>query len=194
MIAFLDNLDKQLFLFFNGLNAPWLDTFMYYATRTEFWIPLYILMVYVLYRNFGAEIWTVLLAATLIITLSDQVTSSLLKPLIERYRPSWSPDLDGLVHHVNGYKGGKFGFPSSHAANTFGTATLMVLTCRPRKWMYAFFLWAAFVSYTRIYLGVHYPGDIIVGALIGCFFGWLCSSLALALSRYVVKKKASPEN
>jgi undecaprenyl-diphosphatase len=91
-----------------------------------------------------------------------------MKPYFARLRPSQEPYLQAFIHIVNGYKGGKFGFASSHAANTFGVATFFfLLSGKKRKWMVLLFPWAALVTYSRIYLGVHYPGDIVVGALIG---------------------------
>jgi undecaprenyl-diphosphatase len=97
-----------------------------------------------------------------------------MKPVFARFRPSQEPTLEGLVHLVNGYKGGLYGFASSHAANTFGIAFFVWLTLRAHyRWIILIFAWAAFMTYTRIYLGVHYPGDIIVGAVVGFGSGWI---------------------
>jgi len=99
-----------------------------------------------------------------------------MKPFFERFRPSKDPELQHLVHIVNEYRGGRFGFASSHAGNSFALAIFIFQIFKERygwvKWM---FLWAAVVSYSRIYLGVHYPGDIIVGASIGLLMGWMFS-------------------
>jgi undecaprenyl-diphosphatase len=97
-----------------------------------------------------------------------------MKPFFERLRPSHDPSMQNLIHLVDDYRGGLYGFASSHAANTFGVALFVWLTLRPvYNWIFLIFLWAAVMTYTRIYLGVHYPGDIIVGALVGLVSGWV---------------------
>lgn len=166
--------DVEAFLWLNDLHATWLDPVMYFLTHTAAWTPLFLLLLYLIVKVFGKYSWICLIGLTLTIVCADQVTSSLMKPHFERLRPSRDPAISEMVHIVNDYRGGRFGFASSHAANTFGVATLLVLLLRKRYpfigWL---FLWAALVSYTRIYLGVHYPGDLIVGGALGAFFGWL---------------------
>jgi undecaprenyl-diphosphatase len=170
----LIDLDKKLLLFLNGQNNPFLDSIMFYSTKTFFWLPLYLFLIFLIYKNYKKETWFILLGATVTILLADQITSSLMKPFFARLRPSQDPSLQGLVHLVNGYKGGLYGFASSHAANTFGTAIFVWLTLKTFYKRVAFiFVWAAFMTYTRIYLGVHYPGDILVGAMIGLACGWI---------------------
>src|SRR5258708_17396824 len=170
----LIDLDKKLLLFLNGLNSPYLDPVMFYTTKTFFWLPLYLLLVFLIFKNYKQEGWFILIGAAVTIVLTDQITSSLMKPFFARLRPSQDPTLEGLVHLVNGYKGGFYGFASSHAANTFGTAIFIWLTLnsfyKKIGWVFA---WAAFMTYTRIYLGVHFPGDIIVGGIIGLACGWI---------------------
>ncbi len=184
----LAELDRDLFLFLNDLNAPWLDQTMFFLTNTLVWLPLYAYLMFLIYRKYGLSSWIVLIGIALTIALSDQITSSILKPLFERLRPSRDPSLEGMVHIVNGYRGGLYGFASSHAANTFGVAAfLSVLFYRDKKGIVALFAWAAFVSYTRIYLGVHYPGDIMVGAIIGA----ACAFICVRTTQYVLAK-ASP--
>jgi undecaprenyl-diphosphatase len=168
MIDQLLEYDREIFLYLNGLHAPWLDPVMLFATETLSWLPLYLYLVYLIFKDHQKEGLLVLVGIVLTIVLADQVTSTIMKPYFARFRPSHEPSLQTLVHIVNGYKGGKFGFASSHAANTFGTATfLFLLFGKTRKWIALLFLWAAVVTYSRIYLGVHYPGDILVGALVG---------------------------
>ena len=105
-----------------------------------------------------------------------------MKPFFERLRPTHEPGFDGLVHTVYGYRGGKFSFSSGHAANTFGIATIAWLLFRTRiRLIGLIFLWAALVSYTRIYLGVHYPGDILVGASIGVSLGWIIYKILMII-------------
>ncbi len=174
MIEFLIDLDVDLFLFLNEIHAPWMDDVMFFVSGKKEWIPLYLVFVVMIIRQLKWQSIWVFLGIGLTIVLSDQLASGVMKPFFARMRPSRSPDLDGLVHIVNGYTGGMFGFASSHAANSFGLATFLWLVFREQyKWFVWIFLWASIVAYSRVYLGVHYPGDIIVGALIGAGFGYL---------------------
>jgi len=170
----LIDLDKKLLLFINGLHHPFLDPVMFYTTKTFFWLPLYLFLIFLIFKKYKHNAWFILLGAALTVVLADQLTTSLMKPFFARLRPSQEPSLQGLVHLVNDYKGGLYGFASSHAANTFGTATFVWLVLRPfyRRigWI---FVWAAVMTYTRLYLGVHYPGDIVVGAALGLVCGWV---------------------
>ncbi|MDH4089293.1 MAG: phosphatase PAP2 family protein [Cyclobacteriaceae bacterium] len=167
-------LDKELFFILNGLHTLWLDIIMESMSKTLVWIPLYLFLLYQIIKEHKTRSWIVLLGVGLTILLTDQTTSSFMKPFFGRLRPSHEPSLEGLIHLVNGYKGGVFGFASSHAANTFGLATYLTLLFKSTKpWMRWLFLWATLMSYTRIYLGVHYPGDIAAGAAVGVLCGWL---------------------
>jgi undecaprenyl-diphosphatase len=174
MIDHLIEIDEQLFLFFNRMHDSSVDPVMWLFSKTEASIPIYAFLLYHIYKVYKERTWGILLAAGVLILMTDQFTSALMKPFFERLRPSHEPSLQGMVHLVNGYSGGNYGFASSHAANTFGIAMFLHCLLKNEKpWITWLFLWAAFVSYTRIYLGVHYPGDILVGALIGVLFGWL---------------------
>jgi undecaprenyl-diphosphatase len=182
MIDQLIELDKELFFFLNDLHTSWLDTPMMLFSNTLTWTPLYILLIYLIVKDFPNEWWIILLGIAASILLSDQITSSLMKPFFERLRPSRDPALEGLVHYVDDYRGGLYGFASSHAANTFGTATfLFFLFHKKRKGIFILFFWAALVTYTRIYLGVHYPGDIIVGGIAGA----ICATFCYYLTNYL---------
>lgn len=113
-----------------------------------------------------------LIAIAIVVALTDQLSVHLFKNVFERLRPCHNPDLNGLVHLVNSKCGGKFGFVSSHAANTFGVAMFIHYIFRVRWFTLSILLWATIVSYSRIYLGVHYPGDVVFGALLGVLIGW----------------------
>jgi undecaprenyl-diphosphatase len=182
MLEELIELDKKSMIFLNSFHSPLLDPVMFVITKTIFWIPLYLILIYVLFKHLNKDAWFVLVGAAITILLSDQITSTLLKPWIARLRPSQDPSLVGIIHLVEGYKGGLYGFASSHAANTFGVALLIWLTLKNHvKWIWVIFIWAFIMTYSRIYLGVHYPGDILVGAMIGLFFGWVGFRISLIL-------------
>ncbi|MDL5049464.1 phosphatase PAP2 family protein [Oscillatoria amoena NRMC-F 0135] len=168
MLEALLETDKQLLLWLNSHHAPWLDPVMLVLTKTIAWLPLYLLLLFLVFKEHQKNSWRVLLVIGVTLLLTDHTTSSLMKPYFERLRPSREPELAGLLHLVNGYKGGLYGFASSHAANSFGLAMLFwLMFSKSKPWIGLLFIWALFNSYTRIYLGVHYPGDIIVGALVG---------------------------
>lgn len=191
-MEYLLELDKKLFLEINSVNEPWLDQIMMFMTSTIAWIPLYLLLFYLLSKIYRKNIWLVLLAIILTILLTDQITSSLMKPFFARLRPSHEPSLEAIVNIVSNYRGGKYGFASSHAANTFGLATLMWLMLKKyRPWIGVMFLWAFFIGYTRIYLGVHYPSDILAGQLVGFLAGLGVYFLFLALKNYTDRRSAS---
>lgn len=174
-------LDRKLFMELNSnFHNPWLDQFMWFLSSTAAWIPLYLILLYLLVKNFKQETWMVLVAIGLTILIADQVTSTIMKPFFERLRPSHEPALLDTVNIVNQYRGGKYGFASSHAANTFGISTLIWFILRVyRPWIALLFFWPLAVGYTRIYLGVHYPGDILAGFFVGflaavaAYFFWL---------------------
>jgi undecaprenyl-diphosphatase len=163
--------DQKLLLALNGLHSPFFDCFMSLFTGKFIWIPMYISIVYVLFRNYNwRTVLMCLVAVALTITFADQVCASLIRPIVERPRPSadGSPIAD-LVHIVNGRRGGSYGFPSCHASNSFGLAMFLILLLRNRAMSWFICCWAFLNCYTRIYLGLHYPGDILVGMLIGDF-------------------------
>ena len=194
---FLIEADKNLLIWLNAKHAQWLDGFMFAATGTVFWMPFYFLLIYLFFKHLDNKAWLVLGCIALTILVSDQLTSSILKPLIERLRPSHEPSLDGIIHlfrteNGNFYKGGKFGFPSSHASNAFGVAIFSWLVLRNQiVWIGLLtFPLALIISYTRIYLGVHYPGDILFGALLGSALGFLGWKLIFRKTEHYFKTKA----
>lgn len=176
MIDFLIDTDTRIFLFFNSLHHPLLDTFMYCFSSRFIWVPLYLATFLMIMRYYGWKAGLTLFGFTVAaVALSDQACATFIRPAIERLRPA-NPDnpISDLVHIVNNYRGGSYGFPSCHAANTFAFATIMTLALPTRRLLVFLFGWALLNCYSRIYLGVHYPGDLIVGALIGSAAGILC--------------------
>jgi undecaprenyl-diphosphatase len=171
MLAQVIELDTSLFLFLNGLNSPFWDPIMLAFSGNVVWIPLYLFLVYLMIKKHGLKGLLLLVGVAVVVTMGDQLSVHLFKNVFERLRPCHNPEIQDLVHLVNGRCGGKFGFVSSHAANTFGVATFLVVWFK-HKWLtISLLLWAAVVSYSRIYLGVHYPADILCGALLGAACG-----------------------
>ena len=179
MLEYFNALDAKLLLEVNGWHTPALDQFFFWMSEKWIWIPLYAWLFILYYRNFPGKILYVILAVALLITLSDQVASGLLKNLVHRIRPCHVPGLAPKIHLVNGYCGGTYGFVSSHAANTFALASFFLLTLGKRYGLIAMllFAWAFVVSLSRIYLGVHYPGDVIGGAVTGIIFAFFVAAV-----------------
>lgn len=168
----------------NSLHCAAMDPVMYALSGRFFWIPLYVLLAVVLVRRAGWRNGCMsLLLIALTVTLADQICASLLRPHFARMRPS-NPDnpLSRHIHTVNGYRGGRYGFPSCHGANTFALAVYLARTTLRRTGACLMLLWAVAVSYTRIYLGVHYPGDLAVGASIGSAVAMFTSTVYMRVS------------
>ncbi|MDO9341002.1 MAG: phosphatase PAP2 family protein [Bacteroidales bacterium] len=167
----LERLDQQLFLFLNSLNSPLWDTVMHAISGKVIWVPLYLAILIFLGIKYKRKFLVILLFIILAVTLADQI-SVLFKNHFQRLRPCHEPSLEGLIHLVNGECGGKFGFVSSHATNSFNVAFISLLFIKKRWYTISIILWALVVGYSRIYLGVHYPGDVICGSLLGALIGW----------------------
>jgi len=183
MIEKLKDLDADFVLFVNGKHTPFLDSFFYIVSMTWVWIPLYILLLYLILKNFRSQSWLILLCIIILITLSDQFASGLVKQWVMRYRPTHNIILGPQLHLVNDYKGGMYGFISSHASNVFAITSFLTFILKEvrLKWLWLLWIWAGLVAFSRVYLGVHYLSDILGGALAGVFFGWLISNLFFLL-------------
>ncbi|MDE7379226.1 MAG: phosphatase PAP2 family protein [Paraprevotella sp.] len=164
--------DRQCLLALNGSDSLFWDGVMLAATSTWTWIPVAVLLLYVLLKNNTLrEVLMIVLLIALVITLADQFASTVCKPYFRRFRPTQDPELMYLVDVVNNYRGGRYGFISSHAANTFSVCVFLSLLFRRKSMSVTLLLWALLCSYSRIYLGVHYPGDIVCGAASGILIG-----------------------
>ena len=186
IIDTMDDWDKTLTVALNYDGGQFSDFLWHRLSKNVAWTPMILALSYVLLtcKKQWAEAGLFLLGLVLVIALSDQVSSSVIKPLVERLRPSHEPEISNMLHYVGNYRGGHYGFVSSHAANAFGVATYLSLIFR-KKWLTVSLLaWSLGVCYSRIYLGVHYVGDIIGGSLIGITAGIWC----YVLLRFVIKR------
>jgi undecaprenyl-diphosphatase len=184
----LEELDQRLFLLINSRNSGFWDFVMFSISRIVVWIPLYLAILIALGRLYRKKLLVILLFIIIAITLSDQI-SVFLKNSFERPRPCHAVELEDIVHLVKGHCGGKFGFVSSHAANSFNIALLSLLLIRRRWFSVTIIIWAAVVGYSRIYLGVHYPGDILCGSLLGALIGWGIYNLYKLTDRKLLEKR-----
>lgn len=173
IITTIKDLDTQLFLFLNGMHNNFFDVVMYWLSNKLIWIPLYLYFFFLAFKKVGNRVWLVAIAVALLILLSDQLSVHAFKNVFLRYRPCHNLLIQAQVHLLNGHCGGTYGFVSSHAANTFALAMFLSLFFKEQlKYFGIFiFIWAALVSYSRIYSGVHYPADIAVGAILGMGVG-----------------------
>ena len=182
----MEALDSRLFLFLNGFHADWLDPVMVSITAMWVWIPLYALLLFMVFKQYGKRGWWILLAVVLVILCTDQLSAHVCKPLFHRLRPCFNPELEGLVHLPKGLPGGRYGFVSSHAANTFGIAAFLTAVLRKQwRWIgWVLYFWAFLSSYSRIYVGVHYPGDILAGAVLGVLIGLIFWKLLCVILKH----------
>lgn len=180
----LIDIDTSCTLAVNQFNSPWFDRFFFSFTQTVVWIPLALLLVFLIYRRWRwNSVWIILFLA-LAILAADQISSSLIKPVVERFRPSRNPDIAGMVHIVNDYRGGLYGFVSSHAANAAAFVLFTSLVFKRVLYSVSFSLWALLTAYSRVYLGVHYLGDILCGAAVGLAVGGLMYWLMIKVTPF----------
>lgn len=172
MLEFLQFIDEKIFFVINGLHNQFFDRVMWWISGKYTWIPFYLIILGILIYRFRIKALIYILFIIVLITASDQGSVHLFKNVFERLRPSHNPDLQNMVHLVNGYRGGKFGFISSHAANSFALVSFLAPVIKKKWFILLLFLWAILICYSRIYLGVHYPFDIIVGGAFGGILGY----------------------
>ncbi len=174
-VLWLSDIDARLLLIVNGAHSPFFDSVMWCISGRWIWVPFYAVLAYLLFRRMSWKRASICLVTIgLIILAADQTCATLIRPEIGRLRPAnLNNPLSSFVHVVNGYRGGRYGFPSCHAANTFALAVFMSLVIRHKWFTVMMFSWAFIVSYSRMYLGVHYFGDLFCGATIGSLFAVL---------------------
>ena len=185
----IEHLDQQLFLFLNSHNSPFWDQIMHALSGRMIWAPLYLaILIYLVFR-YKRKFLIIILFVILAVTLADQLSVQLFKNTFQRLRPCHEPALQGLIHLFNGECGGRYGFVSSHASNSFNVALLTLMLIKKRWYTISILLWASIICYSRVYLGVHYPGDVIGGSLVGSFIGWGCYSLYELTDNKLLKDK-----
>ena len=173
MIDYLVDVDKTALLAVNGMYSVFQDAFWWMVSAKWSSLLLVLALLWILMRQNRRHALLVLLMVAVAVLVADQVSSGLIKHLVERLRPTHDPSLENAVHVINGYRGGMYGFVSSHAANFFAIATLVTLIMRRGLVAAALYGWGLVQCYSRIYLGVHYPGDILGGMIVGLLAGWL---------------------
>jgi len=180
IIDYLIQVDTNLFLFLNNQHNEFFDVIMSNISKKMIWLPLYIFVAFLLIKKYKLKIGLILLLFFgLLITLSDQTSVHLFKNVFQRLRPCHNPEIQEFVHYLK-LSGSHYGFVSSHACNAFAFASLSLLLLENKLYTIFIIIWALLVSYSRIYLGVHYPGDILGGALLGIF---------LSILIYIIIKK-----
>ena len=178
MIESLELIDREILLFINGLHTDWLDPIMWAISSNWFWLPMVALFIFMAVKRFGKWCWIPILAATLCFATTDVVSHNV-KESVQRYRPTHNLEIEDEVHTVNDYRGGMYGFFSGHAANSFGLALITMLFIRRKWYTITALCWAAIVSYSRMYLAVHYPADIFVG---------FCFGISVAVAFFIATK------
>jgi len=187
-MGFLDGIrqiDQSLLLFLNSFHNSFWDKANILWTSKEIWYPFYALLLYFIIKEYRRNSIYIIIILALAITVSDQF-SGLIKDLTQRLRPSQDPALSGLIHNIIN-KGGLYGFFTAHAANSFTVAAFTTFLFRNRLYSFLIFIWAIVVSYTRIYLGLHFPLDIVTGCIWGILTGFAAYKAILWMQKKYFK-------
>lgn len=168
LLSMLKTMDTMVFLTVNSHHNAYFDSVMWLVSGKLIWVPMYVSLFFVLLKNYSYKVvFAILLAIGVVILFTDSFTAQVIRPWVCRLRPSnLDNPMSSMVHVVDGYRGGAYGFPSNHASNTWGLAFFITFLFRRYKLTFFFFLWALLVCYSRMYLGVHYFGDLLIGGLL----------------------------
>ncbi len=178
MFDHIQSIDRSVFFLINGWHDPFVDELMYFVSLRIVWLPLYLFIAFLLVKKYKKNSLYIIFVAILVIVITDKLTVILFKNTVLRLRPCHEPSLQAMVHLVKGYCGGKYGFISSHAANSFALIMFLKKYIKSSSYLYPLLMiWALIICYSRIYIGVHYPCDVLVGIIFGSFLGWLVSYL-----------------
>lgn len=178
MLETLNALDIKLFLFLNSHHNAFFDPIMYWASNKFIWTPFYLFIAILIVMAYKKRSILIFICIAILITISDQLSSEVIKPIVKRLRPSHNPAIEHLVHLSKAGPGGLYGFVSGHATNSFALLVFLTVILPKRfnwlKWILCF--WALLICYSRVYVGVHYPGDITGGILLGSIVGFAVGS------------------
>ncbi len=168
LLSMLKAMDTMVFLTVNSHHNAYFDSVMWLVSGKLIWVPMYVSLFFMLLKNYSYKVvFAILLAIGVVILFTDSFTAQVIRPWVCRLRPSnLDNPMSSMVHIVDGYRGGAYGFPSNHASNTWGLAFFITFLFRRYKLTFFFFLWALLVCYSRMYLGVHYFGDLLIGGLL----------------------------